>query len=103
MILTIDTERELTSTDIELLRALLRHAEPTHPSPPTPSSTSGRIWEKIQQNPDASARRPAGSIAAAKLPIASQPGVSSIESTRDPDQENREPESYDAEKPAPQG
>lgn len=82
MILTIDTTHPLNPTDRALLRALLDGQgappapvpAPAHPGP-RPNSA-----EAVMAAVTAS-RKPESVIASARLPVASQPGVSFTEST----------------------
>ena len=87
VILTIDTTHPLNPTDRAVLQALLdghgqapapAHA-PAHAGP-RPNSAEG-IMAAIAGSP----RKPDGAIAAARLPVASQPGVSFTESTAEDD------------------
>jgi hypothetical protein len=87
VILTIDTTHPLNPTDRALLRALLdaQGASPTPahaPALPVPRLSSA---EAVMAAVAGSVRKPDGAIAAARLPVADQPGVSFTESTAEPD------------------
>lgn len=87
VILTIDTTHPLNETDRAVLRALLEG--PAAPAPMHQPADAGRrhtsTAESIMAAVANSARKPDGAIAAARLPVASQPGVSFTESTAEDD------------------
>ena len=87
VILTIDTTHPLNATDRAVLRALLdgqgAPSAPSHaPGHPAPRLNSA---EAVMAAVAGSARKPDSAIAAARRPVADQPGVSFTESTDEPD------------------
>lgn len=87
MILTIDTTHPLNSTDRAVLRALLDgHAPPPAPVPsPAHAGLRPNSAEGVMAAIAGSPRKPDSAIASARLPVASQPGVSFTESTTEED------------------
>lgn len=85
MIITIDTTHTLNDADRALLRALLDDAPPApahRPAPGTPRPNSAAaLAGAIATGP----ARGAGPGAAARGPVANQPGVSFTESTSEED------------------
>lgn len=86
VILTIDTTHPLNETDRAVLRALL-DGQPALAAGHQPADTGRRhtSTESIMAAVAGSVRKPDGAIAAARLPVASQPGVSFTESTAEDD------------------
>lgn len=87
MILTIDTTHPLNPTDRAVLRALLDGQGPPQGAAHAPAAAGPRLHsaEAVMAAVAGSPRKPDGAIASARLPVASQPGVSFTESTDEPD------------------
>jgi hypothetical protein len=90
MDITIDTTHPLNDRDRAILRALLDGTQTTAPAPAAPAA-----HQPARQRPNSaeaiaglvapSPRKPDGAIASAKLPVASQPGMTITESTSEDD------------------
>jgi hypothetical protein len=84
--LSIDTDKTLSAGDRAILQALL---DGTPPAPPTPAPVGAAHVRPnsaagaVSQITDAMARGQNGARPSVKLPIAQQPGVTAIESTRE--------------------
>jgi hypothetical protein len=87
VILTIDTTHPLNSTDRAVLRALLDGQGPPQGAAHAPAAAGPRpnSAEAVMAAVAGSPRKPDGAIASARLPVASQPGVSFTESTAEDD------------------